>query len=205
MRHWLTYTFPILGDSDKATRKRIHDAFGAWGGVLDAAFKSLNDKDDKTFDRWFPEKAGNNDGREYVKGVFGQLFDSSTAGPKAVIAGLINEATDVTGTCAKNAATKAYMLSYSGRFHICAPGLSQSTLPTDNKCKDLGNAVSTKMNMLTGTLVHEFMHYKATDKAPNSLGELSRSTCLRKMLMGTRTHKGRGQVQSQAKFRPSQG
>jgi len=150
VRHWLTYTFPILGDSDKATRKRIHDAFGAWGGVLDAAFKSLNDKDDKTFDRWFPEKAGNNDGREYVKGVFGQLFDSSTAGPKAVIAGLINEATDVTGTCAKNAATKAYMLSYSGRFHICAPGLSQSTLPTDNKCKDLGNAVSTKMNMLTG-------------------------------------------------------
>lgn len=161
--------------TDKAARTKVHDAFLDWAPVLQQAMASLDNADDKTFDRWFQdqvlrENKTNLDGRAYVKGVFSQLYqaDDTTPTPQDVVASLTCFNNDFSKACGNE--TRAYTLGTS--FHVCPLGLAQTTKASDVDCSDLGDAVSGKMQTLTGTLIHELMHQKAAgDNAPNSVGQ----------------------------------
>lgn len=64
--------------------------------------------------------------------------------------------------------TPSYFSRLSGKFHVCPFGIeSQPTRATDIECSDLGDVVSSKMQSLTSTLIHEFMHSQnAGDATP---------------------------------------
>jgi len=146
--------------------------------MMQKGIESVANSDDKTFDRWFPPtvkvKGGSIDARGYVSGVYRQLLqpDPTTPKPKATVATIVNDKDDYAKTCKTN--TYAYFTRDIGRFHVCDKGLKQPTAATDIKCQDLGTQVSSKMESLTSTIVHEFMHWDKTgDTAPNSVGHIT--------------------------------
>jgi len=152
---------------DRKDRDTVHLAFAAWAQVLQKAIESLDNTKDPTFDRWFPSQAGDgsNNARAYVKGVFGQLFEASptSPAPKSIVAEIVNLARDAGKLC--KGSTRAYFGPTTGRFHVCRQGLLQRTLPWEISCEELGDAVSTKMMSLTGTILHEFLHWQIVDEA----------------------------------------
>ena len=161
-------------DTDKAARDTVHNAFVAWSGVMQKAVEAVENKEDKTYDRWFPEKAGENDGRDYVKGVLARLLESDpeTPKPQPRVADLISVRNDYLHKCDKKP-INAYFVAGAGSFHVCERGLKMPTQPWDVKCSKLGDTVSYAMWTLTACMVHEFFHWSEVgDKAPNSLGPL---------------------------------
>lgn len=162
-------------DTDKAARTTVHDAFLDYSPVLQQAILSLDDTNDKTFDRWFQEEIlredqSDLDGRTYVKGVLGGVFQASDTSPvpASVVTSLTCFNNDFANNCKDG--VRAYTLGTA--FHFCPLGLEQTTKASDIKCSNLGNAVSGSMMSVTGTIIHEFMHQKAAgDNAPNSIGE----------------------------------
>lgn len=134
--------------------------------------ESLSDTSDDTFDRWFPPFVKLNrpqdkaqPARGYVRSVFGQVFrpDANNPAPQPRVLTMISRNDDSLNGCTAN--TKAYTNPSTGRFHICDHAFtSQSTSAKDLKCDDLGTQVSKRMNSLTGTLIHEFMHWDRVGK-----------------------------------------
>lgn len=162
-----------------ADRTKIHDAFGAWAEVLQAAIQSLADTSDDTFNRWFPTEVKSDgkpyiDARTYVREAFLRVFkpDATSPTPQSRVATLINDRIDYYPACGPT--TKAYFSPSDNRFHICPKGLEQATSARDLDCKKLGTQVGPDMNSLTGTLIHEFMHWDRVGKdLSRSAGESS--------------------------------
>lgn len=158
--------FDETSNPDKASRTLIHDAFEDWAAVIQKAIESLANTEDNTYKTWFPDTVTGNKKsvRDFLTGVFTQLFDSSAspAAPLPYVASFVCDNKDfggVTGQGICDSVTTSYFNRGSAKFHVCPFGFSvQPTKATDIKCSDLGDVVSSKMQSLTSTLVHEFMH-----------------------------------------------
>ncbi|KAI5358051.1 putative metallopeptidase, catalytic domain superfamily [Septoria linicola] len=152
-------------DTDKADRTTVHNAFNVWSEVLQAAIQSLGDTSDDTLSRWFPSEVKSVgtpyiDGRTYVREALLRLFkpDATNLAPQPRVASLINDHNDYRSACGPDKKTKAYFTD-DDRFHICPRGLSQVTSARETDRSKLGTQVGADMNSLTGTLIHEFMHW----------------------------------------------
>ncbi|USW53062.1 Putative metallopeptidase, catalytic domain superfamily [Septoria linicola] len=149
-------------DTDKADRTTVHNAFDAWSEVLQAAIQSLGDTSDDTFSRWFPSEA------------LLRLFkpDATNPAPQPRVASLINDHNDYRSACGPDKKTKAYFTD-DDRFHICPRGLSQVTSAREVDRSKLETQVGADRNSLTGTLIHEFMHWnRVGNDLPRSAGHI---------------------------------
>jgi hypothetical protein len=172
---FLYLNFDEESKPDKAKRLVIHDAFEDWAAVVQKAIESLTNTQDNTYQAWFPDSVNRNKKpvREFLAGVYETLFDSSAdpAAPLPYVASFVCDNTDFfddgVGGC--DGTTTAYCNRLKGKFHVCPFGMeSQPTKATGINCDTLGDVVSDRMNSLTGTLVHEFMHSRnAGDATPD--------------------------------------
>ena len=139
---------------DVAKRTDIHNAFyGDWAAAMQAAWNSLNNPNDRTFDRWFaPLPWG--DGRPYVKSILEKLLYARTDGPvpQNIVAGFYNDAGDWLKRCSYYSDTPwhAYFEPPTGRSHICRGAFYLVPLrASDISCDELGNRVSFGSEELT--------------------------------------------------------
>ena len=174
-------------ETDKATRTIIHTAFEDWAAVIQKALDSLGNSQDNTYKTWFPETATGNKKpvRGFLAGVFNRVFDSNADSPAPLpyVATFVCDNVDFGGINNEGICDSSTTSCFSpllAKFHVCPVGVQQPTKANDIKCSDLGDVVSSKMNSLTGSLVHELMHsHNAGAATPNGEGCLCSSKNLK--------------------------
>lgn len=179
-------------DEDKGDRYIVHAAFIPFAPVLQAAISSVANSADDTYKRWFPDNVKHDgkpstDGRAYVANVYRRVLapDATKPTPQPRVKDLIHDHRDFGDGCKDK--TRAYMVGANGQFHICKPKglLDQPMIADKANCSKLGTQVSEDMQSLSGTIIHEFMHWNEVgEKVPDSVGHITdvirgASSCMR--------------------------
>ncbi|KAK4983642.1 hypothetical protein LTR50_007099 [Elasticomyces elasticus] len=179
-------------DEDKGDRFIVHSAFLPFAEILQAGVDAVVDTADDTYKRWFPEEVDqpNNksqvDGRDYVGSVYRRLLaPGATPTPQPRVTRLVHDHDDFEHECEPY--DQAYMVGAEGKFHVCKPEglIDQPMIAAPANCSHFGELVSDDMDSLSGTLIHEFMHWNEVgDKVANSVGYITdvvygSSTCMR--------------------------
>ncbi|KAF2415910.1 hypothetical protein EJ08DRAFT_684378 [Tothia fuscella] len=169
--------FDPNNEKDKGDQFIIHSAFRPFADILGATFVAIGDTSDVTIDTWFPptvKRAGkkDQDRRGYVRGVFARMFKFPSS-PAERIADMVANSQDYAKECDPKKHTKAYLTRDTGHIHICEHGLAQPMIADKDNCNSLGDKVSKAMRSLSGTLIHEFMHWNEIgDKALDFVGHI---------------------------------